>query len=115
VPTVSIVSEPDGAEVLLDGVMVGNTPVQLPRPATGTQTVTLRLRGHQESTVQISPQTGDTVSLTLEPTPAPSSGRRRPLPQPVVGPIGPPPSLPPSHPPPPIRPRTSEVVDPWAQ
>ncbi len=115
VPMVAIVSEPVGAEVLLDGVMVGNTPVELPRPATGTQTVTLRLRDHREGTVQISPQTGDTVSLTLEPTPAPSSGRRRPLPQPVVGPIGPPPALPPSHPPPPIRPRTSEVVDPWAQ
>ncbi len=113
VPHVSIVSEPAGAEVLLDGVMVGNTPVDVPRPTTGTQTVTLRLRGHRESTVQISPQTGDSVSLTLDPAaPPPSSGRRRPMPQPVVAPIAPPP---PVRPPPPTRPRTSEVVDPWAQ
>ncbi|MCB9597206.1 MAG: serine/threonine protein kinase [Sandaracinaceae bacterium] len=114
VPTVTIGSEPQGAEVLLDGVMVGNTPVDLPRPATGTQTVALRLRGYEESTVQISPQTGDSLSLTLERTPAPtSSGRRRqPLPQPIVAPIAQPPPLPRTTP---TRPRTSEVVDPWAQ
>ncbi|MCA9605764.1 MAG: serine/threonine protein kinase [Myxococcales bacterium] len=114
VPQVSIVSDPPGAEVLLDGVMVGNTPVDVPRPASGTQTVTLRLRGHEESTVQISPQTGDSVSLTLEQVTSRSSTRHRPIPPPVVGPIGSTPP-PPIVRPPPTRPRTSEVVDPWAQ
>jgi len=94
--------------------MVGNTPVDLPRPATGTQTITLRLRGHQESTVQISPQTGDSLSLTLEPDrPAPTTRRSRPIPQPIVQQAAPPPAPVPARPPP--RPRTSEVVDPWAQ
>jgi len=114
VATVHITSEPPEAEVLLDGVMVGNTPVDLPRPDTGTQTVTLRLRGHEESTVQISPQTGDSLSLTLErDRPAPSGRRSRPIPQPVVQPAAPAPAPAPVRPPP--RPRTSEVVDPWAQ
>jgi len=114
VPTVHITSDPPEAEVLLGGVMVGNTPVDLPRPATGTQTITLRLRGHQESTVQISPQTGDSLSLTLEPDrPAPTTRRSRPIPQPIVQQAAPPPAPVPARPPP--RPRTSEVVDPWAQ
>ncbi|MBX3275584.1 MAG: serine/threonine protein kinase [Sandaracinaceae bacterium] len=116
-------SEPPGAEVLLDGVMVGNTPVEVPRPASGAQLVTLRLRGHRESTVQLSPRTGDSVSLTLEPASqggtAPgavaAAGRRRgpPLPQPMVAPIASPIAQPPPRP---VRStRTSDVVDPWAQ
>ncbi len=109
VPVVHITTVPDSAEVLLDGVMVGNTPVDLPRPATGTQSVTLRMRGYRPTTVVVSPQTGDSLNLTLERERAAPSGRRhRPPPTPVV-------VRPPPPPPPPPRPRTTEVVDPWAQ
>lgn len=106
VAMVAIASIPAGAEVLIDGVMVGNTPVELPRPETGSQQVTMRLRGHQESTVEISPQTGGSLSVTLQPQPR-VSVRRPPTPRasPVV-----------RHPPPPRtrrRASTSEVVDPW--
>jgi hypothetical protein len=110
VPRVSITSEPPGAEVLLDGVMVGNTPAALPRPESGSQTITLRLRGHEEMQVQISPQTGEVLNVTLErERQAVVRAPRRP---PVVTPtstVAPPP-------PPIVRtpPRTGEVVDPWA-
>ncbi len=109
-PRVSITSDPPGAEVLLDGVMVGNTPAALPRPESGSQTITLRLRGHEDMQVQISPQTGETLNVTL--------ARER---QAVVRtPRRPPPVVTPTTPttvaPPPVvrTPRTGEVVDPWA-
>ena len=113
---IAVTSVPTGAEVLLDGVMVGNTPVELPRPAAGTQQVVLRLRGHEESSLSISPQSQDALSVTLERESSGSSGRRRHQPPPVAAP---PPVIhtaPPPNPPPPSRRRqstTSEVVDPW--
>ena len=113
IQTIAITSEPSGAEVLLEGVMVGNTPVAVPRPASGTQSVTLRLRGHEEKVVQISPQSGDSLALTLDAERHSSSGGGRrsvaqpqlPVINPVVRPVSPP-----------IRrgSSTSEVVDPWA-
>ena len=109
---VHITTVPDSAEVLLDDVMVGNTPVDLPRPETGTQNVTLRMRGYQPTSVVISPQTGDTLNLTLDREhAAPSGRRRRPTPQVIVQPA----TTPVVQPPPRPRPRTTEVVDPWAQ
>ncbi len=108
---VSITSDPAGAEVLLDGVMVGNTPVQLPRPATATQTVTLRYRGYEASDVQISPRTGEQLNVSL--TRVSHSSRRRRSPDVVMPPV--------VHTQPPTttttttrRRSTSEVVDPWA-
>ena len=111
---ISIASDPPGAEVLVDGVMVGNTPTQLPRPTAGMQTLALRLRGHNEHTMQISPQTGDRLSVTLEPERVAVGGRPRPPPPRPIAPVVSPVFHPPAPPPP--RPRsTSEVVDPWAQ
>jgi serine/threonine-protein kinase len=112
IQTIAITSEPSGAEVLLEGVMVGNTPVSVPRPASGTQSVTLRLRGHEEKIVQISPQSGETLTLTLDPERRASSGgggRRSQVPQPVVSPVAQP-----VHPVTRRGSSTSEVVDPWA-
>jgi serine/threonine-protein kinase len=118
---VAIQSEPPGAEVLLDGVMVGNTPVTVPRPATGTQAVTLRLRDHEETTIQISPQSGSSLSVTLARArqAARTTAPRRPLPTPIVTPIAPtPPPVPisrPAAPPPRRSSSTNEVVDPWGE
>lgn len=44
---VSVVSEPDGADVYLDGSYVGSTPARLELPA-GTYRVSMRLPGYQE-------------------------------------------------------------------
>ncbi len=109
---VSIRSEPPGAEVLLDGVMVGNTPVDVPRPDTGTQAITLRLRDYEETTIQISPQTGNALSVTLErerqAVRAPRRAQAPVRPQVVSAPVVQ------QAPPPPRRTQSSEVVDPWA-
>jgi len=116
IQTVEISSDPPGAEVVLGGVMVGNTPVAVPKPAEGTQEILLRLRNHEATSIPISSRTGDSLSVTLErerqvaearPRPRP---RPQPTPEPVVQP----------QPRPQPRPRpqsstSSEVVDPWAQ
>jgi hypothetical protein len=44
---VAIVSEPDGADVYLDGTFVSSTPATLELPA-GTYQVSVRLTGYQE-------------------------------------------------------------------
>ncbi|MEC7526209.1 MAG: serine/threonine-protein kinase [Myxococcota bacterium] len=117
VATIEISSDPVGAEVLLDGVMLGNTPLRVERPTDGTREVTLRLRGHQTTPVQISPQSGDALSITLEPdAPPPSSRRGRSGRSGRGGETSTTPPTPPPTQPPPSRRRssTSEVVDPWA-
>ncbi len=109
---ITIRSDPPGAEVLLDGVMVGNTPVTLPRPESGTQSLTLRLRGHEDSSIQISRESAESLSVTLErERQAARAPRRSPTPTPVPV-VAPTPVV--RTPPPPRRPSTSEVVDPWA-
>lgn len=114
VATIEISSDPAGAEVLLDGVMLGNTPIRVERPSEGTREVTLRLRGHETTPVQISPQSGDSLSITLEPERAApsrrsrSGGRSRSSETTAT----PPPAEQPTRPA--RRSTTSEVVDPWA-
>jgi eukaryotic-like serine/threonine-protein kinase len=113
-PRIAISSDPSGAEVLLDGVMVGNTPVELPRPESGTQTITLRMRGFEETTRTISPQSAQALSVTMDPERQASRAQPRqiqptpviqqPISQPVVRP----------QPQPRTVRSTSEVVDPWA-
>ena len=113
VAMVRLSTDPEGAEVLLDDVMVGNTPVDVPRPTSGTQSITLRMRGYRPANVQLSPQSSDALNLTLERERRVSGGRRRR--EPVVH-TGEPPvfTAPPERPPTSTRRRTSEVVDPWA-
>lgn len=110
-PRVSITSEPAGAEVLLEGVMVGNTPVTVPRPAAGTQSLTLRLRGHEDTQVQISPETGEALNVALEPAPQPIARPPR-RPRPPASDSAP--AVHVEEAPPPVRRSASEVVDPWA-
>lgn len=109
VRTIAISSDPSGAEVLLDGVMVGNTPVDLPRPEGSTQEVTLRMRGYRESTLQIGADSGDSLNLTLA---RESTGRHHGPAPPIVRGVPPVVTQPPRPPP---RHGSSEVVDPWAQ
>ena len=117
VATIEISSDPAGAEVLLDGVMLGNTPIRVERPSDGTREVTLRLRGHETTPVQISPQSGDSLSITLEPERAATPSRRSRSGGRSRSSEATPPTPPPTQPPPTRSTRrgsTSEVVDPWA-
>ncbi len=109
---ITIRSDPLGAEVLLDGVMVGNTPVSVPRPSGGAQTITLRMRDHEEASFQINPHSGELLNITLNPqrqvVRAPRPYSPAPRPTPIIR-TAPAPII--SAPPP--RRSTSEVVDPW--
>ena len=89
--------------------MVGNTPVDVRRPAEGSQEVSLRLRGHTDASIEIGDSTDDTVQVTMR------RERRAQRRIPVIHHRPAPVAIAPPRPPPPPRPRrsTSEVVDPW--
>ncbi len=61
------VSEPTGAEVLVDGQKIGPAPGALPRLRAGEHTVTFRLKNHREVTkqVEVTADTEQTVAATL--------------------------------------------------
>ena len=62
---VEIVSEPVGADVLLDGALVGVTPARVPRPGTGERGVTIRMAGYDESRLMLTSVSPDTLSVSL--------------------------------------------------
>jgi len=76
---VQVVSTPPGAVVLNEqGNELGETPLELPRPATQLS-YTLRLTGHTQATVALGPGSPPTVEATLSPTPArPRRAARKP-------------------------------------
>jgi serine/threonine-protein kinase len=65
-------SDPPGAEVVMNGEVVGKTPYELDRdapsePPGGRVTFELRAPGYQSREVQIAPSTMPTVRISLEP------------------------------------------------
>ncbi len=76
-PSVRIESDPPGAEVVIDGLVLGTTPLEVPRPQRGAEVtaVTLRMRGFRERALGISQFSPTTIQQTLERA---SSGGRRP-------------------------------------
>lgn len=120
IQTIEISTEPPGAEVVLDGVMVGNAPVAVPKPASGIQEVVLRLREYEETTIQISARTGASLHVTLEREHSSrSSSARSRMRSGMSSSVASPAGTPVAHPAPPPRlpsvGANSEVVDPWAQ
>jgi serine/threonine-protein kinase len=117
VAAVEIASEPAGAEVLIDGAVLGTTPLRIPRPSSGERTVVVRLRGYDESRLMVSAVSSERMDITLARTSS-SSHRRPPETGTVVTPPTTPTTTPPETPPTGGRTtgpaRTSEVVDPWA-
>ena len=111
----TLASEPAGALVLVDGAIIGNTPIELERPPEGEQLlVEVRQRGFESQTVNVSQRSAGRLDLVLEPQSARAArARRRASPSvdtasmatPMAEPA-PPPSMAPAVP--------SEVVDPWA-
>ncbi|GAB4211849.1 MAG: hypothetical protein OHK0013_33970 [Sandaracinaceae bacterium] len=65
-PAVTIESDPPGADVLVDGALLGQTPALVPRPSEGERTIVVRLRGYQESRVLVLPTSASTLSVTLQ-------------------------------------------------
>ncbi len=136
--TVTITTEPPGVACWMEGELIGNTPVPLPRP-TGEDrvSITLRQAGFIDQEILISALTQESVHITLEeeeeeaeeppPTEEPRSRRdrerrdrqrlrqRTPAPEmeaPMVEPAMAAPVM--VDPPPQMRRApTSEVLDPW--
>jgi hypothetical protein len=60
---VNVSSIPSGADVLLDGNFVGNSPAALKLPA-GKHTITVKMSGYADWTREISVQSASEVQLT---------------------------------------------------
>jgi hypothetical protein len=79
VPRTVIATEPAGAELLLAGAVLGNTPVEVAKPEQGEETYLLRMRGFESQLVRITPQTSEAIRVTLLPL-----GERIPSPLPAA-------------------------------
>jgi len=118
VAAVEITSEPSGAEVLIDGAVLGTTPLRIPRPSSGERTVVVRLRGYDESRLMVSAVSSEHMDITLARASS-SGGHRRPPEGGTTTTVTTPAETPTT---PgggtggrtPEGGRTSEVVDPWA-
>jgi hypothetical protein len=64
-----IASEPSGAELLIDGTIVGNTPVKVERPQPGGAdlTYTIRMRGFMQESVRLGAKSQPAIRVTLRP------------------------------------------------
>ncbi|MFW5925429.1 MAG: protein kinase domain-containing protein [Myxococcota bacterium] len=76
---VEINSDPPGAEAFVDGTMIGNTPVRLPRPEAGRQhEVVVKRSGYRNGEVRLTTDSPESVDVDLERESRPrrSSARR---------------------------------------
>jgi serine/threonine-protein kinase len=109
--TVTIKSEPAGAELYRDTALVGNTPLEFPKPKEGERVdLVLRLSGYENKTFSISTLTGAELKLTLDkqkaaPPPRRSGNSRRNDSEPKPDKD--------SKPEKPRRGVDTEVLDPW--
>jgi hypothetical protein len=69
--TTLISTEPSGAELVLGTAVLGNTPLEVARPKQGDDTYVLRLQGFDPQLVRLTPHSGTTISIMLQPTSAP--------------------------------------------
>jgi hypothetical protein len=67
--SVVIATEPSGAELLLDGAVVGNTPLEVPRPPRGQVELTyvIRMRGFTQELIRLSVESQPAIRVTLTP------------------------------------------------
>lgn len=63
-PSTLIVTEPPGAEIVLGGAVVGNTPAEVPRPD-AEELCLLRLSGFEPQLVRLSPRSGAVIRIAL--------------------------------------------------
>jgi len=68
-----VISQPAGAEVRSQGVLLGTTPLELERPRSGeAEPITLRLAGYVERTIEIVADQDGMTDVVLEPAPPPA-------------------------------------------
>ncbi len=77
VPPFTLASDPAGALVLLDGAIIGNTPLEIDRPDQGQLMFEVRRRGYETQVVSLTPSSPERLDIVLEPEVAASSSRRR--------------------------------------
>jgi serine/threonine protein kinase len=63
---ISVASTPAGAEIVLDGAIVGNTPASLPRPEQGERVIELRLDGYARQTLKLRADSPSQMGVTLQ-------------------------------------------------
>jgi hypothetical protein len=71
-PLTIISTEPNGAELLLNGAVIGNTPLEVERPAQGDAMYTIRFPGFEPQMVRITSTSRDAIQITLVPAPEPA-------------------------------------------
>ncbi|MFN7702281.1 MAG: PEGA domain-containing protein, partial [Deltaproteobacteria bacterium] len=65
-PPIRLETTPPGADIVMDGAVLGVTPMEVPRPsAGGFTTITLRLRGYRDETIGLLETTPLLVSRDL--------------------------------------------------
>lgn len=63
---VQIISDPPGAAVSLDGVVIGNAPIEIERPVgEERERIRLQLRGHHPRVVEVPSWGGETLTIRL--------------------------------------------------
>ncbi len=74
-------TNPDGAEVLEGGVMIGNTPLTLDWPRGSTRELTFKLAGHKELVKSLRSEADQSFDFQLEAAsaPKPPTGKKTPL------------------------------------
>jgi hypothetical protein len=70
--TTLIATEPNGAELILNGAVIGNTPYEVERPAQGEAMYTIRFPGFEPQMVRVTSTTRDAIHVTLVPAPEPA-------------------------------------------
>jgi hypothetical protein len=65
-PATNIVTNPPGAEIILRGALVANSPARIARPSYESLYL-LRLRGYQPQLVALSPHSPDSIRIDLQP------------------------------------------------
>lgn len=76
VPLTLISTEPSGAELLVGGAVIGNTPLEVRRPGQGEELYLLRLRGFEPQMVKVSRHSREAMHITLAPIPEPGRPQR---------------------------------------
>lgn len=115
---VMISSDPTGAQMFIDGAMVGNTPARLSTPEEDElREVVLKKRGYEEARVALNAESPESITVSLERKARRARAPRRPRtskPRPPAERTSE--SSPEPEPEPEVEPMvTREVVDPWAQ
>jgi hypothetical protein len=103
---VRIDSTPTGATLVMDGAIVGSTPAQFPRPASGVRVLELRLDGYGRESVRVAADSPAELKVVLKKR---ASERPAPPKKNTAAKTEPKPKAEPSK-----KIRPSEVVDPWA-